>query len=213
MLMNNINHRPPKFWNKAKVYLRKKDKRLGKIIESYPKDFLFTKSDPFLTLARSIVGQQISVKAAQSVWDRLEIKIVKVNPLNIKKIHSNSLKSVGLSRQKVLYLKNLSEAFIKDKLKIKLWSKMSDEDVIQDLIQVKGIGRWTAEMFLIFNLCRADIFPLDDIGMIKGLCKIYSLDYPINKDNVLKIGNKWKPYRSVATWYLWRSLDPIPVEY
>ena len=213
MLMNNINHRPPKFWNNAKVYLRKKDKRLGKIIESYPKDFLFTKSDPFLTLARSIVGQQISVKAAQSVWDRLEIKIVKVNPLNIKKIHSNSLKSVGLSRQKVLYLKNLSEAFIKDKIKIKLWSKMSDEDVIQDLIQIKGIGRWTAEMFLIFNLCRADIFPLDDIGMIKGLCKIYSLDYPINKDNVLKIGNKWKPYRSVATWYLWRSLDPIPVEY
>jgi DNA-3-methyladenine glycosylase II len=213
MLMNNINHRPPKFWNKAKVYLRKKDKRLGKIIESYPKDFLFSKSDPFMTLARSIVGQQISVKAAQSVWDRLEIKIVKVNPLNIKKIHSNSLKSVGLSRQKVLYLKNLSEAFIKDKIKIKLWSKMSDEDVIQDLIQIKGIGRWTAEMFLIFNLCRADIFPLDDIGMIKGLCKIYNLNYPINKDEVLKIGNRWKPYRSVATWYLWRSLDPIPVEY
>lgn len=211
--MNNINHRPPKFWNKAKVYLRKKDKRLGKIIESYPNDFLFSKSDPFMTLARSIVGQQISVKAAQSVWDRLEIKIVKVNPLNIKKIHSNSLKSVGLSRQKVLYLKNLSEAFIKDKIKIKLWSKMSDEDVIQDLIQIKGIGRWTAEMFLIFNLCRADIFPLDDIGMIKGLCKIYNLNYPINKDEVLKIGNRWKPYRSVATWYLWRSLDPIPVEY
>ena len=213
MLMNNINHRPPKFWNKAKVYLRKKDKRLGKIIESYPKDFLFSKSDPFMTLARSIVGQQISVKAAQSVWDRLEIKIVKVNPLNIKKIHSNSLKSVGLSRQKVLYLKNLSEAFIKDKIKIKLWSKMSDEDVIQDLIQIKGIGRWTAEMFLIFNLCRADVFPLDDIGMIKGLCKIYNLNYPIDKDKVLKIGNRWKPYRSVATWYLWRSLDPIPVEY
>ncbi|MDA9686753.1 DNA-3-methyladenine glycosylase 2 family protein [bacterium] len=213
MLMNNINHRPPKFWNKAKVYLRKKDKRLGKIIESYPNDFLFSKSDPFMTLARSIVGQQISVKAAQSVWDRLETKIVKVNPLNIKKIHSNSLKSVGLSRQKVLYLKNLSEAFIKDKIKIKSWSKMSDEDVIQDLIQIKGIGRWTAEMFLIFNLCRADIFPLDDIGMIKGLCKIYNLNYPINKDKVLKIGNKWKPYRSVATWYLWRSLDPIPVEY
>ena len=211
--MNNINHRPPKFWNKAKVYLRKKDKRLGKIIESYPKDFLFSKSDPFMTLARSIVGQQISVKAAQSVWDRLEIKIVKVNPLNIKKIHSNSLKSVGLSRQKVLYLKNLSEAFIKDKIKIKLWSKMSDEDVIQDLIQIKGIGRWTAEMFLIFNLCRADIFPLDDIGMIKGLCKIYNLNYPIDKDKVLKIGKRWKPYRSVATWYLWRSLDPIPVEY
>ena len=91
--------------------------------------------------------------------------------------------------------------------------KMNDEEIIQDLIQIKGIGRWTAEMFLIFNLCRADIFPLDDIGMIRGICKIYNLKYPINRDKVSKIGDKWKPYRSIATWYLWRSLDPIPVEY
>ena len=211
--MNNKNYKPPLFWDEGKNYLIKKDKKLGNLIKSYQKDFLFSKSDPFLTLARSIVGQQISVKAAQSVWDRLEIKIKKVTPLNIKMMHSNSLKSVGLSRQKVQYLKNLSDAFIRNKIKIKLWSKMNDEEIIQDLIQIKGIGRWTAEMFLIFNLCRADIFPLDDIGMIKGLCKIYNLDYPLNKDKILKIGNKWKPYRSIATWYLWRSLDPIPVEY
>ena len=211
--MNNSKHRPPKFWNKAKNYLSKKDKRLGKIIKSYPKDFLFSKSDPFMTLARSIVGQQISVKAAQSVWDKLQKKLKVINPLNIKKTHSNSLKSVGLSRQKVLYLKNLSMAFINKEIKINRWDKMSDEDIIQDLIQIKGIGRWTAEMFLIFNLCRADIFPLDDIGMIKGLCKIYNLDYPVNREKVSEIGKKWKPYRSVATWYLWRSLDPIPVEY
>jgi DNA-3-methyladenine glycosylase II len=211
--MSNSKHRPPKFWNKAKNYLSKKDKRLGKIIISYPKDFLFSKSDPFMTLARSIVGQQISVKAAQSVWDKLEKKLKVINPLNIKKTHSNSLKSVGLSRQKVLYLKNLSLAFINKEIKINKWDKMNDEDIIQDLIQIKGIGRWTAEMFLIFNLCRADILPLDDIGMIKGLCKIYNLDYPINREKVSEIGNKWKPYRSVATWYLWRSLDPIPVEY
>ena len=201
------------FWEQGKNYLIKKDQKLGSLIKSYPNDFLFTKSDPFLTLARSIVGQQISVKAAQSVWNRLEIKIKKVTPQNIKKMHSNSLKSVGLSRQKVQYLKNLSDAFNNKKIKIKLWSKMSDEDIIQDLIQIKGIGRWTAEMFLIFNLCREDIFPLDDIGMIKGLCKIYQLNYPINRDKVVKIGDRWKPYRSVATWYLWRSLDPIPVEY
>ena len=211
--MNKTYYKPPIFWERGKNYLVRKDKKLARLIKSYPKDFLFTKSDPFLTLARSIVGQQISVKAAQSVWDRLEIKIKKVSPLNIKKIHSNSLKSVGLSRQKVKYLKNLSDAFIKNKIKIKLWSKMNDEEIIQDLIQIKGIGRWTAEMFLIFNLCRADIFPLDDIGMIRGLCKIYNLNYPLNKSEVLKIGNKWKPYRSIATWYLWRSLDPIPVEY
>ena len=209
----NKHYIPPRFWERGKNYLIKKDKKLGNLIKSYPKDFLFTKSDPFSTLARSIVGQQISVKAAQSVWDRLEVKIEKITPFDIKNTHSGSLKSVGLSRQKVNYLKNLSDAFIENKIKINLWNKMNDEDIIQDLVQIKGIGRWTAEMFLIFNLCRADIFPLDDIGMIKGLCRVYDLDYPVNRDKVIEIGDKWKPYRSIATWYLWRSLDPIPVEY
>ncbi|MDC0032314.1 DNA-3-methyladenine glycosylase 2 family protein [Pelagibacteraceae bacterium] len=203
----------PIFWTKAKKELKKKDKKLGKIIDSYPRDFLFTKSDPFLTLARSIVGQQISVKAAQAVWDKLSLKLGKVNPKRIYSTHFNTLKSAGLSRQKVLYLKNLSNAFIHKELKINFWNKMSDEEIIDDLIKIKGIGEWTAQMFLIFNLCRADIFPLDDIGMIKGLCKCYNLKYPISKNKLINIGEKWKPYRTVATWYLWRSLDPIPVEY
>jgi len=211
--MNKKINKPPIFWQKAKKALSAKDKKLSKIIESYPNDFLFSKSDPFFTLARSIVGQQISVKAAQSVWDRLEIKIKKIKPEIILKTHSSTLKSVGLSRQKVKYLKNLANAFIEKKIKINLWDKMNDEEIVQDLIQIKGIGRWTAEMFLIFNLCRADIFPLDDIGMIRGLCKLYNIQYPTNRESVIKIGEKWKPYRSVATWYLWRSLDPIPVEY
>ncbi len=203
----------PIFWIKAKIELKKKDKKLGKIIDSYPNDFLFSKSDPFLTLARSIVGQQISVKAAQSVWDKLVLKIGKINPEIIYKSHSSTLKSSGLSRQKVVYLKNLSFAFINKNIKVNLWNRMSDDEVIEDLIQIKGIGRWTAEMFLIFNLCRADIFPLDDIGVIKGVCKVYNLKYPLERKKLIQIGNKWKPYRSVATWYLWRSLDPIPVEY
>ena len=203
----------PAFWTTAKKELKKKDKKLGKIIDNYPKDFLFSKSDPFLTLARSIVGQQISVKAAQSVWTKLILKVGDVNPNQVYKIHSSSLKSVGLSRQKVLYLKNLSKAFINKELQVNLWNSMTDEEIIEDLIKIKGIGRWTAEMFLIFNLCRADIFPLDDLGMIKGICKIYNLNYPIKRDKLINIGNNWKPYRSVATWYLWRSLDPIPVEY
>ena len=117
--MSNTLYKPPKFWEQGKNYLIKKDQKLGSMIKYYPKDYLFTKSDPFLTLARSIVGQQISVKAAQSVWDRLAIKVKKITPYNIKKIHSNSLKSVGLSRQKVKYLKNLSDAFIENKIKIK----------------------------------------------------------------------------------------------
>ena len=203
----------PHFWIAAKKELKKKDKKLGKIIDSYPKDYLFSKSDPFLTLARSIVGQQISVKAAQSVWDKLILKIGKLNPEIINKAHSNTLKSVGLSRQKVLYLKNLAHAFLDQSLKVELWKKMSDEEIINDLIKIKGIGRWTAEMFLIFNLCRSDVFPLDDIGVIKGICKIYNYEYPIDRETLTRVGNKWKPYRSVATWYLWRSLDPIPVEY
>tara|TARA_B100001059_G_C17639264_1_gene478498 strand:- start:193 stop:819 length:627 start_codon:yes stop_codon:yes gene_type:complete len=203
----------PVFWSIAKKELKKKDERLGKIIDFYPKDFLFTKSDPFLTLSRSIVGQQISVKAAQSVWDKLELKIGKITTRKINKTHSNKLKSAGLSRQKVLYLKNLAKAFIHKEIKMNLWNDMSDEEIIIDLIKIKGIGRWTAEMFLIFNLCRADVFPLDDIGVIKGVSKLYNIKYPIDRDQLIQIGNKWKPYRSVATWYLWRSLDPIPVAY
>ena len=211
MKKNNI--KPPIFWQKAKKILSKKDNKLSKIIKSYPDDFLFSKSDPFYTLARSIVGQQISVKSAQSVWNKLEVKIIRIKPKIIATTHSGTLKSVGLSRQKVGYLKNLANAFIEKKIKVKMWDKMTDEEIIQDLTQIKGVGRWTAEMFLIFNLCRADIFPLDDIGMIKGLCKLYDISYPTEKKTIINIGKKWKPYRSVATWYLWRSLDPIPVEY
>ena len=123
------------------------------------------------------------------------------------------LKSCGLSKQKITYLKNLSDAFIENKIKPKDWKSLDDEKIIEQLIQIKGIGRWTAEMFLIFNLCRPDIFPADDLGVIKGICVCYSLKYPISKKHAIKMSEKWKPYRSVATWYFWRSLDPIPVEY
>ena len=203
----------PIFWETAKKDLAKKDKRLGKIIKNYPRDFLFTKSDPFYTLARSIIGQQISVTAAQAVWDRFERKIKLVEPHNVNKIHFMSLKSCGLSKQKITYLKSLSDAFIKKTIQPKKWASLENEKIIEELIQIKGIGRWTAEMFLIFNLCRPDIFPADDLGLIKGICKCYNYKYPISKERALKISNKWKPWRSVATWYFWRSLDPIPVEY
>ena len=203
----------PIFWEIAKKDLAKKDKRLGKIIKNYPRDFLFTKSDPFYTLARSIVGQQISVSAAQAVWDRFEKKIQIIEPQLVQNMHFMSLKSCGLSKQKITYLKSLSDAFIKNTIQPKKWEHLENETIIEELIQIKGIGRWTAEMFLIFNLCRPDIFPADDLGLIKGICKCYNYKYPISKERALKISNKWKPWRSVATWYFWRSLDPIPVEY
>ena len=203
----------PNFWSKAKLELCRKDAKLGKIIKSYPNDFLFSKSDPFYTLARSIVGQQISVKAAQAVWTKFEIKVGIINPHKIKSMHFMSLKSCGLSRQKIKYLKCISDAFIDNKIQPKKWGVSSDEFIIKELTQIKGIGRWTAEMFLIFNLCRPDIFPADDLGLIKGICNTYQLKYPITKEHAIKLSNKWKPWRSVATWYFWRSLDPIPVEY
>ena len=203
----------PHFWEKAKRELIKKDRQLGKIIRAYPKDFLFTKSDPYYTLARAIVGQQISVKAAQAVWDRFEKKIKIVNPKNTLKLHHMSFKSCGLSRQKIKYLKSLASAFINKELKILGSKSASDDEIINKLMKVKGIGKWTAQMFLIFNLCRQDVFPEDDLGLIKGICICYNLEYPIKKEVAIKMSQKWKPWRSVATWYFWRSLDPIPVEY
>ena len=203
----------PIFWEKAKKDLIKKDKKLGSIIKNYPKDFLFSKSDPFYTLASSIVGQQISVNAAQAVWNKFENKIIKVTPINVANMHFMSMKSCGLSRQKVSYLKSLSDAFMCKKITPINWKKLPDEEIINELVQVKGIGRWTAEMFLIFNLTRPDIFPADDLGLIKGICNCYNLKYPIDKERAIKMSENWKPYRSVATWYFWRSLDPIPVEY
>ena len=203
----------PYFWEKAKRELKLKDQKLGKIIENYPKDFLFSKSDPFYTISRSIVGQQISVKAAQAVWNKLEKKVGKITAYKLNNLHFMTLKSCGLSRQKITYLKSLSIAFINKDISPNKWSNLSDEEIISELIKVKGIGRWTAEMFLIFNLCRPDIFPVDDIGLIKGICNCYNLNYPISKEHAIKMSHKWKPWRSVATWYFWRSLDPIPVEY
>tara|TARA_Y100000816_G_scaffold291715_1_gene284012 strand:+ start:2728 stop:3348 length:621 start_codon:yes stop_codon:yes gene_type:complete len=203
----------PFFWEKAKKVLITKDKKLGKIILSHPKDFLFSKADPFYTLARSIVGQQISVQAAQAVWERYEKKVKRVSPRNTLNMHHMSLKSCGLSRQKIIYLKSLSKGFVQKEISPSQWSKYSDEEIINELIKIKGIGRWTAEMFLIFNLCRQDIFPADDLGLIKGICNCYNMEYPISRDHAIRLSKKWKPYRTVATWYFWRSLDPIPVEY
>ena len=203
----------PHFWEKAKVELIRKDRQLGEIIKAYPEDFLFSKSDPFYTLSRAIVGQQISVKAAQAVWERFEKKIIIVNPKNTLNMHYMSFKSCGLSKQKIKYLKSLATAFVNKELKILKSKTASDDEIVEQLIKVKGIGKWTAQMFLIFNLCKPDVFPEDDLGLIKGICVCYNLKYPIKKETAIKMSKKWKPWRSVATWYFWRSLDPIPVEY
>ena len=152
-------------------------------------------------------------KESQEEWNKLEKKTGKITANKLNNAHFMTLKSCGLSRQKITYLKSLSIAFINKDIDPKKWSNLSDEKIISELIKVKGIGRWTAEMYLIFNLCRPDIFPADDLGLIKGICNCYNLHYPITKEHATKLSNRWKPWRSVATWYFWRSLDPIPVEY
>ena len=152
----------PKYWEKAKKDLILKDKKLGKIILNYPKDFLYSKSDPFYTISRSIVGQQISVVAAQAIWNRLEKKVTNITPKKLNELHHMTLKSCGLSRQKISYLKSLSKAFLDNSINPKDWPKLSDDEVINQLVKVRGIGKWTAEMYLIFNLCRPDIFPVDE---------------------------------------------------
>ena len=202
-----------KNWLLAINNLKKKDKILKKIINRYKSEQLKSKKNAFLTLAKSITGQQISVKAANSIWQKLEKKLKKVSPNNILKLKKIEIARCGFSKQKVNYLLNLANFFKKNKNIEKKWKKIEDEKVINDLIQIKGIGRWTAEMFLIFYLLRPNIFPSSDIGLQKAVSVNYNLKYPLKESEVKKLKKKWQPWSTVATWYLWRSLDPIPVKY
>ena len=204
----------PEYWKRAIIKLKKEDVILKSVIERNQKNILKSRKDPFGTLLKSIVGQQISVKAAESIYKKL-LKLLQadVSPNMLLSIDKQALRETGLSRQKIRYLKSLSDSFINEKINPNKWKSYTDEDIILELTKIKGIGRWTAEMFLIFNLCKPDIFPADDLGLIKGICKCYDLNYPLSKESAIQLSEKWKPYRSVATWYFWRSLDPIPVEY
>ena len=202
-----------KNWLIAKNNLIKKDKILKKIITKYKKDKLKSKNDAFLTLSKSIAGQQISVKAANSIWNKLEKRIKKVSSRNILKLKRNEIAKCGFSKQKITYLQNLAIFFEKNKNIEKKWKKEEDEKIIEDLITIKGIGRWTAEMFLIFYLLRPNIFPCADVGLLKAISIIYNLKYPLKDSQIINFKKKWSPWSTVATWYLWRSLDPIPVKY
>jgi len=202
----------PKYWEHGKKYLSKKDKILRVLIKKF-KGTLKTRKDPFFSLCKSIVGQQISVQAATSVWKKLENKAKKIYPKNINKLTTRQLAACGLSRQKISYLKILAKKFLNKELDIKKLKKMNDHEAIKYLIQVKGIGVWTAEMFLFFNQMRPDIFPIQDIGLLRAISKHYKTKYPPSSSQLKKFKEKWSPYCTVATWYLWRSIDPEPVNY
>ena len=206
--------RSPSYWHKAKKILSKRDPVLKKIIKKYNKSNLSTKNNPFFSLCRTIIGQQISTKAADSIWSKFEKKCKKkIKPKTILKLSNYNLKKAGLSRQKVKYLKNLAKNFKNKTFDIKALKEMSDEEAINYITKLKGLGIWSAQMFLMFNLNRPDLFPTKDIGLLRAISLNYKASYPPSNTLLNKISKRHAGYRTVFTFYMWRSIDPAEVEY
>ena len=203
----------PPYWDRARRDLARRDPVLAGIIRRHRGEHLVSRDDPFATLARAIVGQQISVRAAQSVWNRVLDAAPGMTPKMILTLEQDALRRCGLSLRKTEYLADLARHFSRGTLRPSQWASMGDDAVIADLVAVRGIGRWTAEMFLIFNLLRPDVLPLDDVGLLNAVRLAYFGRRKVPAARIHKLATGWAPWRSVATWYLWRSLDPLPVEY
>jgi DNA-3-methyladenine glycosylase II len=203
----------PHFWDEACKHLIKKDRVMKRLIPQFGDVCLETRGDAFITLARSIVGQQVSVKAAQTVWDRFMLLMRKLTPGNVLKLKVDDMRSTGLSVRKVEYLVDLALHFDNGVLHVKSWESMSDDEIVAELIAIRGIGRWTAEMFLIFHLMRPNVLPLDDVGLIKGISQNYFSGDVVSRSDAREVAAAWTPYCTVATWYIWRSLDPVQVDY
>ncbi len=207
----------PDFWDDACRHLKRRDRVLKRLIPQFGEARLQSRGDAFTTLARSVVGQQISVKAAQSVWTRFvaltSVPGAALMPAAVKALAPQQLREAGLSARKAEYLLDLSRHFCDGRVHVDQWREMDDEAIIDELVGIRGIGRWTAEMFLIFHLMRPDVLPLDDLGLLKGISVNYFSGEPVSRAEAREVAEAWTPYRSVATWYLWRSLDPLPVDY
>jgi DNA-3-methyladenine glycosylase II len=207
----------PAYWDEACKHLARRDRVMKKLIPQFGEARLQSRGDAFTTLARSIVGQQISVKAAQSVWERfaalLPAPSTKLPPQQVLGLQVDAMRAAGLSARKVEYLRDLAQHFANNTVHVRQWQQMDDEAIVEELVAIRGIGRWTAEMFLIFHLMRPNVLPIDDLGLIKGISVNYFSGEPVTRAEAREVGDAWAPYRSVATWYIWRSLDPLPVEY
>ncbi len=203
----------PDYWDEACKHLVRKDRVMKRLIPQSDGAFLQTRGDAFTTLARSIVGQQISVKAAQTVWDRFAKLPRKLTPAAVLKLKVDDMRAAGLSVRKVEYLVDLSLHFANGSITNGAWQGMDDEAIIAELVAIRGIGRWTAEMFLIFHLQRPNVLPLDDAGLISGISRNYFSGEVVSRSDAREVAGAWTPYCSVATWYIWRSLDPMPVAY
>jgi DNA-3-methyladenine glycosylase II len=209
----NVTPVTPEYWAEACAHLAKKDRVMKKLIPQFGDAILETRGDAFVTLARSIVGQQISVKAAQSVWDKFSLLTKKLTPAAVLKLKVDDMRAAGLSVRKVEYLVDLAMHFSNGTVHVKNWQEMDDEAIIDELVAIRGIGRWTAEMFLIFYLMRPNVLPLDDVGLINGISRNYFSGEPVSRSDAREVAQAWSPYCTVATWYIWRSLDPVPVAY
>ncbi|HJW04525.1 MAG TPA: DNA-3-methyladenine glycosylase 2 family protein [Azospira sp.] len=203
----------PDYWERACRDLAARDGVMAELVVRYAGFSLVSRGDAFATLARSIVGQQISVKAADAVWRRFSAALPEVAPETVLAAGTPGLQGVGLSVRKIEYLLDLAGRFADGRLQPKRWHGMGDAAVMAELCAVRGIGVWTAEMFLIFTLLRPDVFPLDDKGLQKAVARHYRGGAAMTRAELAAQGECWRPWRSVATWYLWRSLDPVPVEY
>ena len=203
----------PKYWNKGKVYLSNKDKVLKKLIQTYSNEYLNLNSNYFHSLINSIIGQQISVSAADSMKTKFFKLKRNITPQTVSKLSTTDLRKCGLSRQKILYIRNISKFFLQNKKFIKNINKSSEEEIYNNLIEIKGVGNWTIHMFLMFSYGSSNIFPTGDLGFLKAISKLYKVQLPISERKLKLLYKKWSPYSSQATWYLWRSLDPIPVNY
>jgi DNA-3-methyladenine glycosylase II len=207
----------PGYWDEACKHLARRDRVMKKLIPRFGEGHLTSRGDAFTTLARSIVGQQVSVKAAQSVWDRFAAAVggpsTRLKPAIVAAMQQAALREAGLSARKCEYLLDLARHFADGSVQVTRWRGMDDEAIITELVAIRGIGRWTAEMFLIFHLMRPNVLPLDDLGLLKGISLNYFSGEPVSRAEAREVGEAWAPYRSVATWYIWRSLDPLPVDY
>ncbi|HEU4843508.1 MAG TPA: DNA-3-methyladenine glycosylase 2 family protein [Burkholderiaceae bacterium] len=202
----------PPYWEDAKIELMKRDRIMKKLIPQFGDLHLVGHDDPFTTLARSIVGQQVSSKAADTAWRKLLLACPKCTPAQVLKAGAEQLGGCGLSKRKTEYILDLADHFKARRVHASQWDQMDDEAVIAELVQIRGITRWTAEMFLIFNLLRPNVLPLDDAGLIQGISVNYFSGEPVSRSDAREVSANWDPWRTVATWYLWRSLDPVPVE-
>ena len=211
--MSKVPPVTPEYWAEACAHLSRKDRVMKKLIPQFGDAILESRGDAFVTLARSIVGQQISVKAAQSVWDKFSKLSRKLTPAGVLKLKVDDMRAAGLSARKVEYLVDLALHFDSGTVHVKQWQGMDDEAIIAELVAIRGIGRWTAEMFLIFHLMRPNVLPLDDVGLINGISRNYFSGEPVSRSDAREVAQAWSPYCTVATWYIWRSLDPVPVAY